>query len=94
MICCAACGPESFNYDVGSAVAASELAIVRGGSACSEIYLHQESYRFVSAIGIYDSGRRDADSFFLAGERIVCYVLTPGWAMRLEFGLIVCCYVL
>ncbi|KAI0794429.1 ferric reductase NAD binding domain-containing protein [Fomes fomentarius] len=40
----AGCGPEAFNYDVGSAVAECELAIVRGKSACSEIYLHQESY--------------------------------------------------
>ncbi|KAI0730760.1 ferric reductase NAD binding domain-containing protein [Earliella scabrosa] len=40
----AACGPESFNCDVGSAVAACELAILRGKSACSEIYLHQEAY--------------------------------------------------
>ncbi len=45
---CTACGPESFNYDVGNAVSSSELAILRGRSAAEEIYLHQESYRSVS----------------------------------------------
>ncbi|KAI0730785.1 ferric reductase NAD binding domain-containing protein [Earliella scabrosa] len=42
-----ACGPESFNCDVGSAVSECEMAILRGKSACSEIYLHQEAYRSV-----------------------------------------------
>ncbi|KAH9894984.1 ferric reductase NAD binding domain-containing protein [Cubamyces lactineus] len=40
----AACGPESFNFDVGNAVSECELAIARGRARCSEIYLHQESY--------------------------------------------------
>ncbi|KAI1791776.1 hypothetical protein LXA43DRAFT_1094126 [Ganoderma leucocontextum] len=41
----ATCGPDSFNLDVGNAVAECELAILRGTSACSEIYLHRETYR-------------------------------------------------
>ncbi|KAI0329178.1 hypothetical protein GY45DRAFT_1253334 [Cubamyces sp. BRFM 1775] len=41
----AACGPESFDFDVGNAVSECELAIARGRARCSEIYLHQESYR-------------------------------------------------
>ncbi|KAI1783527.1 ferric reductase NAD binding domain-containing protein [Ganoderma leucocontextum] len=40
----ATCGPDSFNLDVGNAVAECELAILRGTSACSEIYLHRETY--------------------------------------------------
>ncbi|KAJ8472912.1 hypothetical protein ONZ51_g8200 [Trametes cubensis] len=40
----AACGPQSFNFDVGNAVSECELAIARGSARCSEIYLHQESY--------------------------------------------------
>ncbi|RPD73308.1 hypothetical protein L226DRAFT_107589 [Lentinus tigrinus ALCF2SS1-7] len=40
----ATCGPDSFNLDVGNAVSECELAIVRGKSVCSEIYLHSESY--------------------------------------------------
>ena len=44
---CPACGPESFNFDVGKAVSDCELDILRGRSQCSEIYLHQESYAYV-----------------------------------------------
>ncbi|KAJ8472913.1 hypothetical protein ONZ51_g8201 [Trametes cubensis] len=40
----AACGPESFDFDVGDAVSECELAIARGTARCSEVYLHQESY--------------------------------------------------
>nr|VWO95070.1 FAD-binding FR-type domain-containing protein [Ganoderma boninense] len=40
----ATCGPDSFNLDVGNAVAECELAIFGGTSACSEIYLHRETY--------------------------------------------------
>ena len=46
LLCHAACGPDSFNLDVGNAVAECELAILRGVSACSEIYLHRETYRY------------------------------------------------
>ena len=49
---CAACGPDSFNFDVGTAVSGCELDIVSGGSACSEIYLHHESYGCVLAFNI------------------------------------------
>ena len=41
------CGPASFGFDVGKAVSECELAIVRGTIACSEIYMHQESYGYV-----------------------------------------------
>ena len=44
---CAACGPESFSADVGKAVSDCELAILSGQSACSEIYMHHESYTCV-----------------------------------------------
>ena len=44
---CAACGPESFSADVGKAVSDCELAIFSGQSACSEIYMHHESYACV-----------------------------------------------
>ncbi|PIL27829.1 transporter [Ganoderma sinense ZZ0214-1] len=40
----ATCGPDSFNMDIGNAVAECELGILRGTSACSEIYLHRETY--------------------------------------------------
>nr|VWP00772.1 AAA domain-containing protein [Ganoderma boninense] len=40
----AACGPDSFNLDISNAVAECELDILRGTSACSEIYLHRETY--------------------------------------------------
>ncbi|PIL24730.1 hypothetical protein GSI_12616 [Ganoderma sinense ZZ0214-1] len=40
----ATCGPNSFNINIGIAVAECELAILGGTSACSEIYLHRETY--------------------------------------------------
>ncbi|KAF7789874.1 hypothetical protein EIP86_000822 [Pleurotus ostreatoroseus] len=40
----AVCGPASFGFDTGKAVSQCELAIVQGNIACSEIYMHQESY--------------------------------------------------
>ena len=45
--CAAACGPDSFNLDAGNAVSERELAIVRGTSPCSEVYLHRETYTCV-----------------------------------------------
>ncbi|KAM5541792.1 hypothetical protein V8D89_004521 [Ganoderma adspersum] len=40
----ATCGPDSFNLDISNAVAECELDILRGTSACSEVYLHRETY--------------------------------------------------
>ena len=51
---CAACGPDSFNFDVGTAVSGCELDIVAGKSACSEIYLHHESYGCVLLFNFCD----------------------------------------
>ena len=43
----AACGPDSFNLDVGNAISECELAILSHASACSEVYLHRDTYTYV-----------------------------------------------
>ncbi|KAF8075223.1 ferric reductase NAD binding domain-containing protein [Lyophyllum atratum] len=43
----ASCGPDSFSLDVRNAVAECELQIARGGSSCTDIFLHSEAYRCV-----------------------------------------------
>ena len=59
--CAAACGPDSFNLDVGNAVSERELAIARGTSPCSEVYLHRETYTYVQQLS----------------SATWCYLLTP-----------------
>ncbi|KAA1468607.1 hypothetical protein DENSPDRAFT_833976 [Dentipellis sp. KUC8613] len=40
----AACGPQSFIYDIRNAVAQCELDIADGYGRCQEVYLHTEAY--------------------------------------------------
>ncbi|THV08009.1 hypothetical protein K435DRAFT_642878 [Dendrothele bispora CBS 962.96] len=43
----AACGPDSFLYDVRNAVADCQLAIADGYGQCKDLFLHTENYRLV-----------------------------------------------
>ncbi|KAJ7122546.1 FAD-binding domain-containing protein [Mycena crocata] len=42
-----ACGPDGFLYDVRNAVAEAQLVIADGFGACTDLFLHTETYRFV-----------------------------------------------
>ncbi|THV08232.1 hypothetical protein K435DRAFT_4330 [Dendrothele bispora CBS 962.96] len=46
-IAIAACGPESFLYDLRTAVADCQLAIADGYGTCNDLYLHTETYKYV-----------------------------------------------
>ncbi|KAJ6605137.1 ferric reductase NAD binding domain-containing protein [Mycena sp. CBHHK59/15] len=46
-----ACGPDEFIYDVRNSVAEVQLAIMDGfGGACTEMFLHTESYRLLQQL--------------------------------------------
>ncbi|KAL0575238.1 hypothetical protein V5O48_006729 [Marasmius crinis-equi] len=40
-----ACGPESFLYDVRNAVAEAQLVLADGYGACTDLFLHTETYK-------------------------------------------------
>ncbi|KAF5373099.1 hypothetical protein D9758_001494 [Tetrapyrgos nigripes] len=48
----AACGPDSFLYDVRNAVADCQLAIADGYGKCTDLFLHTENYRYVALVSL------------------------------------------
>ncbi|KAJ7606729.1 FAD-binding domain-containing protein [Mycena polygramma] len=51
-----ACGPDGFLYDVRNAVAEAQLVIADGFGTCKDLFLHTETYRYVSFLFVCLSG--------------------------------------